>query len=534
MACLAAAVLLAGSSFAPGSSFAQLDDKASDDKGNDDNNEHYQDEGYKNKIVALRATQQSFDEALPWRKKNPEVVEGTAVVISKRLLLTQANLVQNATFIQVEKLGRADWIPARLIHQDSAINLALLTVDAPDFFDDLEPAQIAANVATRGPVHSVRWKDRQLEVSNSRPGRIEVLESPYGSVHHAFLRLSTDFSSGGRAEPVFAGDQLIGLTVMQDGQMATVIPAEILKAYAESPAREGDTDHYRGFASIGSLRWQTNTDPALVAYLGLEGEPRGAFIRQAPWGSTGCSSLRPRDILLELDGHEIDAIGNYNHPRYGQLRFDQIVVEGHSPGDVIPARVFRDRQLLDIQIELRTSPSSARLIPWRRSDSDPAYLVAGGFVFRELDGRYLSTWGSDWRTVAPNQLVYFYDLLGIAQSPEHRRIILVSQVLPSEYNIGYHGVADLPVKSVNGSPIDSIADVEQAFEQPKDGLHRIVFYPNSTINEVVLDAATFEAATEAILAGYEVPERLRLPADALPDLGPPCDDGVASGSRLFD
>jgi len=519
-ACFIAAVLLAGSSV------ARSNDKDQDYRDKD--------KGYKDKIVALRVTQQFFDEALPWRKKSPEVVEGTAVVISKRLLLTQANLVQSATFIQVEKLGRADWIPARLVHQDSAINLALLTVDQPGFFDDLEPAQIAANVATRGPVHSVRWKDRQLEVSNSRPGRIEVLESPYGSVHHAFLRLSTDFSSGGHAEPVFAGDELIGLTVMQDGQMATVIPAEILKAYAESPAREGDTDRYRGFASIGSLRWQTNTDPALVAYLGLEGEPRGAFIRQVPWGSTGCSSLRPRDILLALDGHEIDAIGNYEHPLYGQLRFDQIVVEGHSPGDVIPARVFRDRQLLDVEIELRTSPSSARLIPWRRSDSDPPYLVAGGFVFRELDGRYLSIWGTDWRTQAPNQLVYFNDLLGIAQSPEHRRIILVTQVLPSEYNIGYHGVADLPVKSINGYPIDSIADVEQAFGQPKDGLQRILFYPNSTINEVVLDASTLEAATAAILADYEVPERLRLPEGALPDLGPPCPEGTTSRSVLSD
>jgi len=517
-ACLIAALFVAGDSAAR----------------SDDTDKDSQEKQYRAKIVALRVTQQYFDEALPWTKKSPEVVEGTAVVISKRLLLTQANLVQNATFIQVEKLGRADWIPARLVHRDSAINLALLTVDEPGFFDDLEPTRIASNVDTKGPVHSVRWMERQLEVSNSRPGRIEVLESPYGSVHHAFLRLSTDFSNGGHGEPVFAGNQLIGLTVMQDGQMATVIPAEILKAYAESPARDGDTEHYRGFASIGSLRWQTNTDPALVAYLGLEGEPRGAFIRQVPWGSTGCSSLRPHDILLELDGHEIDAIGNYNHPLYGQLRFDNIVVEGHAPGDVVPARVFRDRKFLDVEIELRPNPSSARLIPWRRSDSAPPYLVAGGFLFRELDGRYLYTWGSDWRTQAPNQLVYFYDLLGVAQSPDRRRIIIVSQVLPSEYNIGYHGLSDLPVKAINGQPIDSIADVEQAFEKPVDGFQRILFYPNSTIREAVLDAATFEAATDAILAAYEVPDRLRLPSEPLPDLGPTCDDGAALQSMVSD
>jgi S1-C subfamily serine protease len=479
---------------------------------------------YKDKIVALRVTQQFFDEDRPWVKKNPNVRDGTAVVISKELLLTAASMIQNATFIQVEKHGRADWVPARLVHQDPAINLALLAVDRPGFFDDLVPAEIATSAAVEGAVRSVRWKDRQLEVSNSRRGRIEVVESPYGSVNHAILRLSTDLSAGGWSDAVFAGDKLIGIAVTQDGQTATVVPAEILKAYAESAARDGEDGDYLGFASIGALRWQSNTDRALTAYLGLEGEPRGAFIRHVPWGSTGCSSLRPHDMLMELDGHEIDASGNYNHPLYGQLRFDHIVVEGHAPGDVVPARVFRDRQFIEIEIELRSYPSSARLIPWRRDDPGPAYLVAGGFVFREFDGRYLHTWGSDWRTKAPNQLRYFYDLLGEAQSPERRRIIIVSHVLPAAYNIGYHGIADLPVKSINGFEIDSIADAQQAFEQPKDDLHRIVFYPNLTIREVIFDRATFDEATQAILGAYEVPDRLRLPDSELPELGAECPD----------
>jgi hypothetical protein len=228
---------------------------------------------------------------------------------------------------------------------------------------------------------------------------------------------------------------------------------------------------------------------------------------------------------MELDGQKIDAIGNYHHPLYGQLRFDHIVVEGHEPGDVVPARVFRDRQFIEVEIELRRYPSSARLIPWRRADSGPPYLVAGGFVFRELDGPYLNTWGKDWRTKAPNQLLYYYFLLSTAQSPEQRRIIVVSHVLPAAYNIGYHGVSDLLVKSINGFEIDSIADVERAFKQPRDDLHRIAFYPNSTIREMILDGATFEEATQAIMSAYEVPDRLRLPDRELPELGPECPNG---------
>ena len=476
------------------------------------------------KVVALRVTRQLFDEDRPWTKKRPEVRDGTAVVISNGLLLTEANMIQNATFIQVEKHGRANWTPARLVHRDYAIDLALLTVDQQGFFDDLSPAEIAASATTNGVVRSVRWKERQLEVSNSRPGRIKVRESPYGSVRHAFLRLPTDVSGGGWAEPVFADDKLIGITIAQDGQTATVVPAEILTAYVESAGRDGEDSGYRGFASIGGLRWQTNTDRALSAYLGLGGEPRGAVIRQVPWGSTGCSSLQPLDILLELDGHEIDASGNYHHSRYGQLHFGHIVVEGHSPGDVVSARVLRDRQVLDVEIELRSYPSSARMIPWVQPEIAPPYLIAGGLVFRELDGRYLKTWGKDWRTNAPSQLRYFYDILGEAQSPERRRIIVLSQVLPAPYNIGYHGMADLSVKSINGHEIDSIADAEQAFKRPIGDVHRVVFYPNSTIREIVLDGTTFEEATQSILDDYEVPVRFRRRDRDLPELGPHCPD----------
>ena len=62
------------------------------------------------------------------------------------------------------------------------------------------------------------------------------------------------------------------------------------------------------------------------------------------------------------------------------------------------------------------------MIPWRRDEGPPPYLVAGGLVFRELDGRYLLTWGNDWRTKASSQLRYFYDLLRQAQTPNRRSL----------------------------------------------------------------------------------------------------------------
>ena len=475
---------------------------------------------YGARVVALSVTRQAFDEHRPWAKTNPRTRGASAVVVEGPLLLTEAQMIADATLIRVEKHGAPYQVPARVVHVDPEIDLALLAVDEPGFFDDLEAARVAEFVPTRGSARTVRWRNRQLEVSDGRVTSIEVRGNRYGTIEHAFLLLTTDLTGGGWSEPVFGEDELIGLTVAQDGQVASVVPAEILGAYLER-ARNGEA--YRGFASIGA-GWQNNRDPALSAYLGLEGRPRGVVITQIPWGSSACGVLAEHDILLALDGHPIDALGNYEHPRYGHLRFTHLAVAGHRPGDVVPVQVLREGKLVDLDLELRRYPAQASLIPWRRDNIAPAYLVAGGLVFRELDGAYLRSWDGDANDAPSPDLVNRLYLERHGQAPGRRRILILSYVLPAPYNLGYHDLENMAVREVNGLAVDSIADLVQAFRQPVDGFHTIEFYPNRVRAEVVLDAAGFDRATADILAAFAVPQGLRLAAQPPPDLGPECGD----------
>lgn len=479
---------------------------------------------YGARVVALSVTQQSFDERRPWAKTHSRTRGGSAVVVEGPLLLTEAHMIADATLIRVEKHGAPYQVPARVVHVDAEIDLALLAVDEPGFFDDLEAARVAAFVPTRGSARTVRWRNRQLEVSDGRVTSIEVKGNRYGTIEHAFLLLTTDLTGGGWSEPVFGDDELIGLTVAQEGQIASVVPAEIIGAYL-TRARNGQA--YRGFASI-SAGWQNNRDPALSSYLGLEGRPRGVVITQIPWGTSACGVLEARDILLALDGHPIDALGNYRHPRHGRLRFTHLAAAGHRPGDVLSVQVLREGKLMDLELELRRYPAQASLIPWRRDNVEPAYFVAGGLVFRELDGAYLRSWDGDARNAPSPDLVNRLSLERHGQAPGRRRILILSYVLPSAYNLGYHGLANLAVRKVNGRAVDSIADLAQAFRQPVDGFHTVEFFPNRVRAEVVLDAPGFEAATAEILESFAVPRGLRPAAQPPPELGPECPDAAAA------
>jgi S1-C subfamily serine protease len=461
---------------------------------------------YAEHVVSLSITQQGWDQRRPWAKLQPNPVVASAVVVEGPLLLTRAQMIADATLIEVEKRGDADLAAARVVHVDPEIDLALLAVDEPGFFDDLEGVEIAEAAPVVGDVESVRWEKRQLEVSTSRVSRIEVRSSRYGSIDHAFLLLRSDLESGGWSEPVFRKGELIGLTTSQQSQYASAIPAEILSAYVRA-ARQ--PERYAGFASLGIV-WQNNRDEALASYLSLPGAPRGVLIRDVRPNSSAAGVLRARDILLELDGFAIDAIGNYEHPRYGRLNLAHLPLDGHRPGDVLRARVWREGREIETSLTLQRYSAEARLIPWRRENFAPAYLVAGGLVFRELDGDYLRAWGPNWSGSAPGELVFRYHLDAHNQTQPGDRIVILSHVLADAYNIGYHDAGEFVVETVNDRPIRSIAALAEAFERPVTGFHTVTFAPNGSLRELVLDAEHFESASAQIAEAYGVPFRARL------------------------
>lgn len=473
---------------------------------------------YVDSVVSLNVTFQTYNEDRPWNKRTPQTRNAYAAVIEGPFLLTTAQMIADATLIEVEKHGLPLRTEARVILADPEADLALLQVDAPDFFKDLRPVRFAKKLPKEGAVTTARWKDGQLETWVSRTTRLQVRESFFGSLNHLFLMVLTDLPNGGWSEPVFFQGEFLGLTANQTKQETNVIPCEFIEAFLRSTRDPGG---YRPFAAFG-IHWQVNEDPALAAFLGLEGPLRGIVVREIPWGSSGCGVLQPRDILLSLDGKPIDPSGNYVHPDYGRIDFTDILTRGFRAGDHVPVEVLRQGQILRLIMPLSSFPAEVHLIPWRRYADPPPFLIAGGLIFRELDGPYLRTWGDEWQKKAPATLVTMNHLLEQAQEPERRRIVLLQGVIPDDFTLGYQNLEDLAVDKVNGQKVDSLQGVEAALRQPVSGFHIIEFLPFQQLRQVVLDASGLEEATTRIMADYQIPLRKRLRDKPLPDPGPAC------------
>ncbi len=474
-------------------------------------------DAYERAVVGLEVTYQTWDEDRPWAKETPGSRDASAVLVDATHLLTTAQMVDHATFINLATFGRGRQVEPRIVRVDPDINLALLAVDDPAVLADLKPLPLAERTPTSGSLNTVRWRGQQLESAVSRVTRFEVERSWQSRVEHAFLHMRTDISNGGWAEPVFQDGVLVGLTVSQTQQVSRAIPVEILRAFLDRARAPGP---YVGFPALG-VNWQVNRDAAVTRYLGQEGEPRGILVRQVPWGTSGCGVLKPRDILLEVEGHAIDAEGHYRHPRLGQVRFTHLLAERYRPGDVVRVKVFRGGRVEALAMTLREYPASLDLVPSRR-EGQPPYVIAGGLLLRELDLPYLQTWGKEWSQTAPVNLLTRYWLFQEGQTPERRRSVLISTVLPSEYNIGYQGLHDEVVESINGRSVGSLEDALAALAEPQGLYHVLGLSADSTRREVVLDAAALERATREILESYRIPEAGHGREEPLPPGGGDC------------
>ena len=84
-------------------------------------------------------------------------------------------------------------------------------------------------------------------------------------------------------------------------------------------------------------------------------------------------------------------------------------------------------------------------------------------------------------------------------------LVILSQVLPDKFNIGYQEYRSLVVSQVNGQTVNKLADLQAALKKPKDKFHIIDFVPNESLQRIVLAAGDTEReATQRILKRFGI------------------------------
>jgi hypothetical protein len=449
-----------------------------------------------NAIIHIESTSKQYNYIQPWARSERKTYK-SGVVVEGHQIITTADGLSDQTLIRLKKEGGGLFSLGRVVWIDYQANLASLTTDEKDFWTGLQPAKLADPVPISGPVRILCWLDDQLE---NRQGEIEQMtvdNSVLSFVSVPALKIDSTINGVGYGEAVTVGDKLIGLACQQGGDAVTAIPssfiASILKARADNK--------YTGLGYF-DFTWDPAENPLNLDYLKLPGPTRGVIVKETGLKPGVESLVKPQDVILSIDGFNIDAQGNYLDPQYKKLCLENLSSRDKWAGMDCKLKIWRDGKEQDIVYKLPKAEFSDNLIPYQSFDQDPEYVMTGGFVFVPLTEAYLRSWGPSWRQRAPFRLTY-YDMGKV--TPEHPERVVLSQVLPNEINIGYEGLRNAVLDEVNGVKIKTISDLVTALKSPVNGFDIFKFAPGEPIQQAVLDASQVDTANEQIMARYHIP-----------------------------
>ena len=447
-------------------------------------------------ILEIEANATRYAHYQPW-SSSVRTTFGNGLAVAGERILSTASGLHHATMIRVRKEGRAHWWIAGVMWIDHHANLAMLSVEDDAFWSSTPAASLAEEVPDGGTVRIWSFLDGRVESAPGTVRRIHVPTGPGRLVRHMMLEIASDLESGASSQIVASGGEVIGLAAAGDGPRLDAIPAPLIRGLLER--KRGDRE---ATLSWYPFSWQGTENPGTTAYLGLPGAPRGVVVGEVPAGSAFSGHLEPRDLILSIDGFGIESDGDYLDPRYGPLPFSNLATRGKFAGDLSTFEIWRGGRTLSLALPLPRASFSAALVPRRTLEHPPQYAVAGGLVFQPLTADYLRIWGEEWWTAAPFRLRYYTRQ---SPTPERPHLVVLSQVLPDAFNLGYQDYAFLVVDRINGRVIATLRDVEEALRTPLSGYHVVEFLPNHGPTRLVLDGAGLDEATRRVVRKYGLP-----------------------------
>ena len=460
-------------------------------------------------LVRVNVTGQPYDYFRPWQKKAPQSKRALGAVLSKGRVLVTADLVANQNYVELERAESGEKSAANVQVIDYEANLALLEPAEKNFLDGITPLDIATDtvvgdrlaawqleptgalVATEGLVTTIQMTHYPVDVGQFLTYRVSI---------------SMQYRENSYTIPLVKNNKLAGLLLRYDSraQLVDAIPAPIITHFL----KDAETEKYGGFPSAGFSFFPTR-DPQLRTFAGQTGKPGGVYVTSVePNMPAVKAGLQVGDIVTEIGHNGIDQNGNYVDPLYGKIELTNLLTAHAFAGDNVPFQVQRDGKPLQFNVTLEHRAAKNYVVAPYNLDQPPLYYVLGGVIFQELSRQYLKEWGANWQKEAPQRFVYL-DRFQSELFPEgHRKVVVLSQVLPANATIGYDDLAYLVVKKVNGAEVKSLADLAEAVKHPIDGFIKIETEEDP--KQIELEAAQVAAEAPALQENYGIPSLERL------------------------
>ncbi|KAJ6977451.1 protease Do-like 9 [Populus alba x Populus x berolinensis] len=415
--------------------------------------------------------------SLPWQRKRQYSSSSSGFVIGGRRVLTNAHSVEHYTQVKLKKRGSDTKYLATVLAIGTECDVALLTVSDDEFWEGVSPVEFGELPSLQDAVTVVGYPigGDTISVTSGVVSRIEILSYAHGSTELLGLQIDAAINSGNSGGPAFNDKgECVGIAFQslkhEDAEnIGYVIPTPVIKHFIQDYEKNGA---YTGFPFLG-IEWQKMENPDMRVAMGMKSDQKGVRIRRIDPTAPESEVLQPSDIILSFDGVDIANDGTVPFRHGERIGFSYLI-------------------------------SQKRLIPPHVKGKPPSYYIIAGFVFTTVSVPYLrSEYGKEYEFEAPVKLLDKL-LHSMPQSPDEQ-IVVVSQVLVADINIGYEDIVNTQVVAFNGKPVKNLKSLANMVENFDDEFLKFDLEYDQI---VVLRTKTAKEATVDILTTHGIPSAI--------------------------
>ncbi|KAL7161596.1 hypothetical protein ACSBR2_042127 [Camellia fascicularis] len=442
--------------------------------------------------------------SLPWQRKRQYSSSSSGFVIGGRRVLTNAHSVEHYTQVKLKKRGSDTKYVATVLAIGTECDIAMLTVDSDEFWEGVSPVQFGDLPTLQDAVTVVGYPigGDTISVTSGVVSRIEILSYVHGSTELLGLQIDAAINSGNSGGPAFndkgncVGIAFQSLKHEDVENIGYVIPTPVIMHFIQDYEKNGA---YTGFPILG-VEWQKMENPDMRISMGMKPDQKGVRIRRIDPTAPESEVLNPSDIILSFDGVDVANDGTVPFRRGERIGFSYLVSQKYT-GDIAAIKVLRKSETLKFNVKLK---SHRRLIPAHNKGRPPSYYIVAGLVFTTVSVPYLrSEYGKDYEYEAPVKLLD--KLLHEMPKSQDEQLVVISQVLVADINIGYEEIVNTQVLAFNGQPVKNLKSLVSMVESCGD---EFLKFDLDYQQIAVLRTKVAKAATLDILTTHCIPSAM--------------------------
>lgn len=450
-------------------------------------------EKIKDAVVKVHIVQHSYDILSPWNSDSNKG-SGSGLLIEGNLILTNAHVAADATFIEVQRHGETKRHEAEVVAISHESDLALLRTKDPNVYKGIKPLELGdlPKMQQKVEVYGFPIGGNTLSVTSGVVSRIEKQNYVHTGENLIAIQVDAAINFGNSGGPVISDGKVVGVAMQSTFMTENIgymIPVPIIR-HVLNDYKDGKMDGY-GFHGFSA---QSMENPAMRRKYRLTDDQTGVLVHKIYKGSPAEGKVQQGDIVTHIDGHKIENNGTVEF-RPGEYIDYTHYIDLHQIGENVTFKLLRNGQPLEVSLHLEKPGKEYLLVKPNEYDKQPSYFIFGGFVFMPLNQDLMDS--MERLPARIGALSY--------ESPDEKRreAVIMTKVLPADINKDYHHDNNLLIETVNG---ERFPDFKAFYQKIQSSQDEFIVLGTADDYQIVIDRKEAMAAQPAILARYGISE----------------------------